>query len=278
MCRISSLLVLLVVLGGVSQAQWLNYRTPGVPRLPDGKPNLTAPAPRTPGGKPDLSGVWHTHPTSLEEFKRLLGEGATVGNVPGMEIDTISKYALNILIDFKPGESPIRPEAEAIFRSRKATEFPPTSCLPAGLPFAHLVSEPTKLVQTPRLIVILYEGDTPRQIYMDGRELPKEFDQPTWMGYSVGKWQGDTLVVETAGFNDKSWLDGMGHPHSDALRVTERYHRRDFGHLDVEMAFDDPKMYTRPFSIKLTEDLWPDSDIFEYLCNEDEKDRAHLRP
>jgi hypothetical protein len=140
-----------------------------------------------------------------------------------------------------------------------------------------MLSEPVKFVQSPKLIAILYEADDKhRQIYTDGRVLPKEFDQPAWMGYSVGRWDRDTLAVETAGFNDKTWLDIMGHPHSDALRVTERYRRRDFGHMDVEMTFDDPKMYTKPFTIKVTYELWADSDIFEFFCNENEKDRVHL--
>jgi hypothetical protein len=122
----------------------------------------------------------------------------------------------------------------------------------------------------------LYESDgTHRQIFTDGRALPRDVAQPTFLGYSSGKWDHDTLVVETAGFNDKTWLDVTGHPHSEALRIVERYHRRDFGHLDVEMTFDDPVMYTRPFTIQYTENLLADSDVFEYVCDENEKDRAH---
>ncbi|HTD45503.1 MAG TPA: hypothetical protein VK687_15040 [Bryobacteraceae bacterium] len=271
------LLVLFALLSTGAHAQWLNYSTPGVPRLRDGKPNLAAPAPRTADGKPNLSGVWHVHPTSLEEMKRLYGEKADVVNVPGMELDTISKYAINILVDFKPEESPIRPAAVEILKRRLPSEFPDTNCLPAGIPTAGLVSEPVKIVQSPGLIVMLYESeDGHRQIYTDGRTLPKEVAQPAWLGYSVGKWERDTLVVETAGFNDKSWLDVIGHPHSEALRVVERYHRRDFGHMDLEMTFDDPQMYTKPFTLKVTEDLLADSDLFESFCNENEKDRPHL--
>jgi hypothetical protein len=271
------LLVLFALLSTGAHAQWLNYSTPGVPRLRDGKPNLAAPAPRTADGKPNLSGVWHVHPTSLEEMKRLYGEKADVVNVPGMELDTISKYAINILVDFKPEESPIRPAAVEILKRRLPSEFPDTNCLPAGIPTAGLVSEPVKIVQSPGLIVMLYESeDGHRQIYTDGRTLPKEIAQPAWLGYSVGKWERDTLVVETAGFNDKSWLDVIGHPHSEALRVVERYRRRDFGHMDLEMTFDDPQMYTKPFTLKVTEDLLADSDLFESFCNENEKDRPHL--
>lgn len=258
-------------------AQWLNYSVPGTPRTREGKPNLSAPAPRALNGKPDLSGVWHVQPTGTAEMKRLFGENAGATDVPGMELDTISKYGINILQDFKPEDAPIKPEAVQIQRGRKGGDFPATHCLPQGIPLVSMLSEPVKIVQSPKLIAILYEADDKyRQIYTDGRVLPKEFNQPVWMGYSVGRWERNTLVVETAGFNDKSWLDIMGHPHSEALRVVERYHRRDFGHMDVEMTFDDPQMYTKPFTIKVTNELWADSDIFEFLCNENEKDRVHL--
>jgi len=260
-------------------AQWLNYPTPGTPRTPDGKPNLASPVPRAANGKPDLSGVWHVQPTSLAEMKRIFGNNVGATSTPGMEPDTISKYALNILLDFKPDESPLRPEAAEILRHRAPGGNPADRCLPIGIPADGLVSEPNKIVQSPKVIFILYESDgTHRQIYTDGRALPNEIAQPSWLGYSAGQWDHDTLVVETAGFNDKTWLDLAGHPHSEALRIVERYHRRDFGHMDVEMTFDDPRMYSKPFTIKFTEELWADSDLFEYFCNENEKDRAHSGP
>ncbi len=277
------LLFLFALLCSCAPAQWLNYPTPGTPRTRDGKANLTAPAPRVADGKPDLSGVWPAQSTSVEEFKRLFGSGpidnALTLSVPGMELDTVSKYAVNILVDFKPDESPMRPAAADILRGHLASPDPGGSCLPLGIPVAGLVSEATRIVQSPRMTVIMYESDgTHRQIYTDGRALPKEIVQPAWLGYSAGQWVGDTLVVETAGFNDKTRLDVLGHPHSEALRVTERYHRRDFGHIDVEMTFDDPQMYTKPFTIKYTDELLADSDIFENFCNENEKDRAHVAP
>ena len=268
--------ILSVCLSAGAQAQWLNFPTPGTPRTRDGKPNVAAPAPRAANGKPDLSGVWHVQPTSLAEMKRLFGEHAGDIQVPGMETDTISKYAINILLDFKPEEAPLRPAAVEVMRQRAGRDIPSSGCLPIGVPLNSLLSEPIKIIESPRLTAILYEADDKyRQIYTDGRALPKEFDQPAWLGYSVGKWERDTLVVESAGFNDQSTLDIMGHPHSEALRVTERYHRRDFGHMDVDMTFDDPQMYTKPFGIKVTYELWADSDVFEYVCNENEKDRAH---
>jgi hypothetical protein len=199
-------------------------------------------------------------------------------NVPGMEADSISKYAIDILLDFKSQESPIRPEAAEIFRRRAAERNPADVCMGvAGIPVAGLLSEPVKIVQAPRLTMILYEvGNLHRQVFTDGRTLPKEFDFPAFLGYSVGHWESDAFVVETAGFNDKTVLDGAGHLHSEELRVTERFHRRDFGHMDWEMTFDDAKMYTKPFTIKVPYDLLADADIFEMFC-ENEKDRAHLQ-
>jgi hypothetical protein len=267
--------VLFAILATGAQAQWLNYPSPRTPRTRDGKPNLAAPAPRASNGKPDLSGVWHVEPTSMAEMKRLYGDDVDALDIPGMESDTISKYAINILLDFKPEESPLRPEAATLMSGRKQGANPADSCLPLGIPFAFLVSEPDKIVQTPELMVMMFESaDAHRQIYTDGRPLPKD-PWPAWLGYSVGKWEGDTLVVETAGFNDRTWLDAIGHPHSESLRLVERYRRRDFGHMDVQMTFDDPKMYTKPFSIKFTQRLLADSDILEFFCNENEKDRVH---
>ncbi len=258
-------------------AQWLDYHAPGTPRTRDGKPNLTAPAPRASNGKPDLSGTWHVEPTSMAEMKRLYGDDVGDLQVVGMEADTISKYAINVLVDFKPEDSILRPKASSVMRARPPGTNPADRCLPMGIPFAYLVSEPDKIVQTPGLIVMMFESaDAHRQIYTDGRLLPRD-PWPAWLGYSVGKWEGDTLVVETAGFNDKTWLDAMGHPHSEDLRVTERYRRRDFGHMDVETTFDDPQMYTRPFTIKFTQRLMADSDILEFYCNENERDRAHTK-
>ena len=263
-----------------AQAQWLNYPTPGLPRTRDGKPNLSAPAPRTADGKPDLSGVWHVQPTSLAEMKRLFGDDVDTVQVPGMEIDTISKYGVNILLDFKPGEEPIRPEAaDAIHRRNQTTSGLDTlsKCLPAGIPLATMLSEVTKIVQTPGLTLIMLELDSAvRQIYTDGRPHPVNRN-PSWHGYSVGRWDKDTLVVDTVGFNDKAALDVVGHPRSESMRLVERYRRRDAGHLDVEITVDDPVVYTKPFTLKVTHLLQPDTDILEYFCNENEVDRTHLR-
>lgn len=277
---VERLLALTFVLSAVASAQWLNYRDPGVPRTRDGKVDLTAQPPKDLSGKPDLSGVWMHEKTTAAEMRRLYGsviDEAIKVDVPGMEIGTQHKYSRNILVDFKPGEAPLRPEA--LERMRNASG--PTlhdACNPGftfGFPLAGLLSEPIKIVQAPKLTMILYEAaNAHRQIYTDGRKLPEEFNLPAFYGYSTAHWEGDTLV-ETAGFNDKTPLDAMSHPHSDALRTVERFRRRDFGHLDYEVTFDDPKMYTKPFTVKIPHDLLPDADVFENYC-ENEKDLVHL--
>jgi hypothetical protein len=276
------LCVLFMFIAGSASAQWVNHPTPGAPRTRDGKVDLTARAPRAADGKPDLSGVWHVEPTTMDEWKRLLGkdlELLTATSPLGMEGDTVSKYALNVLIDFKPEDAPMRPETAKIFGERAQSlgrDLPSANCLPIGIPMTYLVSEMHKVVQTPGLILVMHEADgTHRQIYTDGRKPPRD-PEPMWLGYSTGRWEGDTLVVDTVGFNDKSWLDAFGHPHSDALHLIERYRRRDFGHLDMEITVDDPKMYTKPFSFKVTHRLVPDSDILEMFCNENEKDRPRM--
>jgi hypothetical protein len=258
------------------QAQWVNHPTPGVPRTRDGKVNLSAPAPRV-NGRPDVSGIWQVEPTPEAEMKMFGDVGALA--VPGDDPRTFTKYLFNILSDFKPEQSPLRPEFNALLEKRAQVpglDIPTSHCLPGGVPFGMLLPFPTKIVQTPGLIVMLLEGDgTTRQIYTDGRKHPDEM-QPLWMGSSVGRWEGDTLVVDTRGFNDKTWLDGFGHPHSEDLRVTERFRRRDFGHLDTQITIDDPKTYTQSFSIRVTFRLVPDTDILEWFCAENEKDRKHL--
>jgi hypothetical protein len=275
-------LVLFAILSTGAPAQWLNFQTPGTPRKPDGKPDLTAPAPRTAEGKPDLSGTWMHEITTVAEVRRLFGtrfDEAIATGALGMEIGTQHKYEFDILLDFKPGESPLRSEAAEYMRRFAAGRRDGSDVCNRvpGIPQADLLSEPIKIIQAPRETVILYEaGNSHRQVFTDGRALPKEFDFPAYFGYSVGHWEGDTLVVETAGFNDKTPLDAMGRPHGERLRVTERYRRRDFGHLDIETTFDDPQFYTKPFTIKVPHNLMADSDVFEAFCFENEKDRAHM--
>jgi hypothetical protein len=194
-----------------------------------------------------------------------------------MEIGTQHKYAFDILLDYKPEEAMLRPPGVEMLRRFAANRNPANVCTGVfGFPLAGLLSEPIKIVQAPRLTMVLYEvQNLRRQIYTDGRSLPKEINLPAYMGYSAGHWERDTLVVETAGFNDKTSLDAAGHPHGEGLHITERFRRRDFGHMDVEMTFDDPQMYTKPFTINIPHNLLADADIFEDFC-ENEKDRVHL--
>src|SRR6185503_5318292 len=242
--------------------QWVNHPTRGLPRTADGKPDLSAPTPRTRDGQIDLSGIW-------------LSERDPKGIVGGIEGIVAPRYMINIMADLKPGEVPFQPWAEALYKQRGANllrDNPMIRCLPAGVPRLDAYTHPYKIVQTPELIVILYESQTMfRQIFLDGRELPKD-PQPSWMGYSVGRWDGDTLVIETVGFNDKTWLDGSGHPHSEDMRLTERITRRDFGHLDVAIVIDDPKTYTRPLSYVQPQVLLPDTDLVEFVCAENAKE------
>jgi hypothetical protein len=232
-------------------AQW-NVKTPGIPRLANGAPNLTAPAPKTPDGKPSLEGIW--------------------------EPDGI-KYLINIAADLKPADVPFQPEAAAIYKMRRdnnGQEDPDARCLPSGMPRKDAITSPYKILQSPGLVVFLYESRTTfRQVFTDGRALPKD-PQPSWDGYSVGHWEGDTLLVETRGMNGRTWLDSNGHPLSDAMHLTERFHRPDFGHLEIEITIDDPKMYTKPWTVKENPHLLVDTDLIEYVCTENEKDLKHL--
>ena len=169
----------------------------------------------------------------------------------------------------------MRPEAAGIMKQRAALLPPTALCLPAGVPMSTFIYS-FKLVQAPGEIVTLAgTADPPRQIYLDGRKLPQHPD-PAWMGYSVGHWEGDWLVVESTGFNERSYVDAVGHPRSASMHISERFHRRDFGHMDLEITFEDPKYYTRPFTVQTVLNLLPDTDVLEYVCNENEKDHVHL--
>jgi hypothetical protein len=247
------LVSLLLLACAASPAQWLQIPSKNTPRTKDGKPDLSAAAPRKPDGKPDLTGIWGT-------------EGP--------------KYLANIAADFKPGELPIQPWAETLTRERMtgihAAEESNANCLPQGVPRIDATPNPFKILQEPDLVVILYEAFGQfRQVYLDGRALPKDAN-PTWLGYSVGYWDGDTLVVDTTGFNGKTWLDQAGHPTTDALHVTERFRRRNFGHLDIQVTIDDPKAYTKPWTVTEPMQLLADTDLIEFVCNENEKDLKHL--
>src|SRR4030095_235832 len=239
-------MLLAFVIAASSAPQWLKYPTAGIPRTADGKPNLTAPAPKTGDGKPDSSGLWR--------------RGA--------------EYVGNIAKDIKPEDIPYQPWAAELFKSRRASnskDDPTAQCIVGGVPRSDLVPYPFKILQLPNEVVILYEAvHSYRQIFTDGRPFPED-PTPTWFGYSVGHWDGNDFVVETKGFNDKGWLDNFGKPATEALKVTERFRRKDFGHMDIQIMIDDPKAYTKPWSITLPLTFAADSELLEYICNENNK-------
>ena len=236
-------------------AQWLNYPTPGIPRTADGKPNLNAPVPKTADGKPDLSGIW------------LVADNT---------------YFMSLTGDAKDDPVPYQPWAKAVVDQHVAAQHkddPLALCLPPGVPRVNTnVFHPFKIIQTQREVIMLYEtsaNDVFREVFTDGRPLPKD-PQPSWKGYSVGKWDGDTFVVDTIGFNDRGWLDTeKGRPQTEALHVTERFHRSNFGTLDIGITIDDPKAYTKPWSSKMTVHLQPDTELLETVC-ENQRGLEHL--
>jgi hypothetical protein len=250
-----------------ASAQWAKHSDDAVPRSPDGTPDLTAPAPKTADGRPSLGGVW------LADID------------PEMEIVTVEheqfpRHFINVTADIDPEEVLMHPWAQTLFEQRlqsRGLETPVAYCKPTGFPWVNTVPLPHKIVQTSELILVLYEENSVfRQIFLDGRKTVDDA-VPRWMGYSTGRWEGDELVVETTGLNDRHWLDGMGHPHSDRLRVVERFRRVDAGHLEIEITIDDPGTYTRPFTYTPTYTLQSEDDLLEYFCAENEKSSAHYQ-
>jgi hypothetical protein len=248
-------------------AQWLKAPMANAPRNKDGTVNMTGPVPRV-NGKPDLSGIWQVQ-----------GEPRAPDGLFGLGESLNSKYFRNVLSDFKPNEAPLTAEGtERLRRNTAPGAFNPTlNCLPDGVPHGDLLPEPFKILHSPGVIVMLYEVETTfRQIFMDGRTLPAD-PSPSWQGYSVGRWDGDTLVINTIGFNDLGWLDARGTGHSTDMRVEERLHRRDYGHIDLTITITDPRTFTMPIRFSVVEELLPDTDLLEHYCLENEKDAARFR-
>jgi hypothetical protein len=255
---ISGFAVVILFVAALADAQWAKTLPANLPRKADGTRDLSAPAGRTRDGKPDLSGLWETY-SEGRDMPRLL---------------------INFAAGLKAEDLDIQPWAQAILRERIATnskDHPGVRCLPSGVPEKNVVPAPFKIVQTADLIVILYESRTVfRQVLLDGRQ-PVPDAVPTWQGYSVGRWDSDALVIETRGFHDKGWLDMMGHPASDALHVTERVTRPDVGHLDIAVTIDDAKAYGKTWGATIHAHLMPDDELMEHICEENEKDAAHVK-
>ena len=242
------LLILLATLIPAS-AQWIHYPTPGMPRTTDGKPDLSAPAPKTADGKPDVSGIWVA--VNAKYLNDLAADGIAV---------------------------PLQPWAQALYKQRKENMGkgrPSERCLTRGVVDFDTIPMNIKFIQTPGTIAVLYEEYNHfRQIFLDGRPLPKP-TQPAYMGYSVGRFEGDTLVVDTTGLDDRGWLDMNGHPQTETTHITERYRRRDFGHIDLQLIIEDPNAYAKPWGVNLVLNFFADEDMIEMMC-ENEKDYQHL--
>jgi hypothetical protein len=239
--QVIAMLAALTAVATDAGAQWLALPTPGIPRLPDGKPDLTAPAPRTPDGKPDFSGLWRN--------------------------DGGDRVYNNIAVVLEPGD--VAPWADALYRKRRlefGKDSMETQCLPLGPAYLTTRYREIRIVQTPTLVVFLFDDGRHRDIFMDGRTLEEE-PNPSWMGYSVGRWDGDVLVVESNGYNDLTWLDWDGHPHTEALRITERYTRRDIGHIDNQVTMVDPGAYLKPITFSMPIKLTTDTEMLEYFCD-----------
>ena len=275
MGRIGKTIVLALVLTGAASpgiAQWLRHPTEGIPRKADGKPDLKAPAPRLPDGKPDLSGIWHAgnRVPCTPEISRFIECDTEIGG---------SKLTLDLGMDLRGG-LPYQPWAAQLTKQRTADfsrDDPHVRCLPDTVPRMWTLPHLTKAVHTPKLLVLLYEVNaTYRQIFIDGRPFPQD-PTPAWNGYSVAHWEGDTLVVETRGFRDNLWVDMNGSPMSDAAKMTERITRPNFGTLLIALTIDDPKAYTKPFTVRLTQSLEADTELVDEFCLENEKSYERMQ-
>jgi hypothetical protein len=266
----SSLLAAALLLPSAVLAQWPIAPQKGVPRTADGKPDLAAKTPRTPDGKPDFSGVWEVPRTG---GRPLAAVQAKEGEIP------VATFR-NVGAGFKDG-LPFTPWAAVLQKERAGENSkynPDALCLPMGLMQFHMHGQPRKIVQTPGVIVMMYEAnDGLRQIFTDGRPLPKNGDvQPWWFGYSVGKWDGDTLVVETTGLRDDGWLDIIGSPLTEMAKVTERFRRPTYGTMEIDVTVDDPKAYTKPWTVRVNHRVMADNELIEFICTENDRSRPHM--
>jgi hypothetical protein len=269
--RLFIVIAIILATSAVGVAQWVRYPTAGIPRKADGTPDLNAPAPKLADGKPDLSGIWRGNP------RRCVGKDGQATPC-GVEIGG-SPLGGNLGRDL-PGGLPYQPWAAETAQKRRADlsrDDPHVRCMPDNPPRTWTLPHLTKLIHTPKLLVLLYEVNAQyRQIFLDGRPFPED-PTPGWQGYSVGHWDGDTLVIETRGFRDELWADTGGSPMSDAAKMTERLHRTNFGTMELEITIDDPKVYTKPFTVKQTEYLEPDTEMIDEFCVENEKSYERMQ-
>jgi hypothetical protein len=276
--RLPAVMLAMVLAAGAGYAfsGWLDRPAATTPVPTGAAPDRDAPPPRDANGRPDLSGLWQTESMPREEAMKIFPDGVDGAQTIGE--DRPGRQFLNVGWDLKPDAVTMMPHAEALFQKRgasKSRDLPSSFCLPLGVPMMDAALYPHRVIQTSNLVAILYEEQTMfRQIFTDGRALPAD-PEPAFLGHSIGRWDGDVLVVEAAGFRDNGWLDASGHPHSGAMRVTERFHRRNVGTIEVTVTVDDPKTYDKPFTYSFMQRLLPDNVMFESVC-ENEKDRVRL--
>jgi len=260
--------VVVLLASATLAAQWPSFRSVSAPRTADGRVDMLGPAPRTPDGKPDLSGIWD---------KGLLPQEVPP---PSLFSGSGPSQAFRDLKAALSGDLPMLPWATQLKATRfgqNSKDHPDAHCLPLHPIQLHLHPQPRKIIQTRDLVMILYEAnDGRREIFLDGRPLPPADVQPWWYGYSTGRWDGDSLVVESAGFKDQTWIDEYGTPASDRLRLTERLRRINFGTLEIQVTVDDPKTFTRPFSFTLQQRLMPDTELIEFVCGENNLSATRL--
>jgi hypothetical protein len=280
MKRFARAMWVMAMLAGASaplSAQWAAYPTARVPKNAGGQPDLNAPPPRTPDGKPDLSGIWQNPRGAAAVLLDASGTGAPAAAGTAAPA---RNTGMNLFRDIGTGVKgglPIQPWAAELVKRRQADnskDNPDAHCLPMGIMQFHNHPQPRKIVQTSDLILIMYEANFGlRQIFMDGRPLPGADAEPWWYGYSVGRWEGDTLVVETRGFIDEGWLDIIGNPLTDAAKVTERFRRPNYGNLEIEITVDDPKAYTSPWTVTVKQGIVLNNEMIEFICID--KDAGH---
>ncbi len=272
-CNFPSAIALLTFVASTDlAAQWIKYPTPGVPRKADGSVNMTAPAPRMPDGKPDLSGIW----TTAEPNRK----GSAGSDLPGDQANiTASRQMANIGVDL-PGGLPYQPWLVPIVKERTenlAKDDPHIRCFPDNFLRAYGLPHLLKFVHTPNLLVVLDEMNAVyRQVFMDGRPLPED-PNPSWQGYSSAKWSGDTLVIDTIGFRNDTWIDWNGSVLTESGKVREQMRRPDFGHLEIQVTVDDPKAYTKPWTVTLKERIVVDTDLIDEICLENEQSLKHMK-
>ena len=273
--RIVLVALAVAVLASDARAQWPVYPTANAPKTADGKPDLTGPTPRTADGKPDFSGLWIRGDGQLGPA----GGGTLRAPAPtfsaGPPVTTFRDVGANM----KEG-LPLQPWAADLVKARRAEnqkDNPDAHCLPMGFMQFHNHGQPRKVVQTPTLILMMYEANYGlRQIFMDGRKLPGAEAQPWWYGYSVGRWEGDTLVVDTTGLKDGGWLDIWGNPLTDAARITERFRRPNYGTVEIDVTIDDPKAYTKPWTVRVNQRVVLDGELIEFICLENQQFEKYL--